>query len=58
MTTFNYRTDAETGTVQSQSLRDAFEKMLPTDAQLADGAWLWVEDPATGERLDSREECK
>ena len=49
---FRFASDAETGTIESTSLQAAFDKLKPTDEQLANGACLWVEDCETGDRIE------
>jgi uncharacterized protein YfcZ (UPF0381/DUF406 family) len=50
---FPYATDSASGTVEAASLADAYQTLRAkvSDAQVADGATLWVEDPGTGERM-------
>lgn len=49
---FDYSTDGESGEVEAASLAEAYQTLREkiTDAQIADGATLWVEDSETGER--------
>lgn len=56
MKTYNYCTDSESGEVEADSLQEALEQVQPKPAQIADGAFAWVEDPDTGERLYCAEE--
>lgn len=51
--TYRYATDSQTGTIEAASLEAAFETLSAriTDAMIADGATLWVEDETTGERV-------
>lgn len=53
MSQFTYATDSGSGSVEAASLEDAYQALRSkiTDAQVADGATLWVEDSATGERM-------
>lgn len=55
MKRYPYRSDGEASEVEADSLAQAFEiakqEAGVTRATLADGAWLWVEDPDTGERM-------
>lgn len=53
MREFAYATDSESGAVKAASLEDAYQALRSkiTDAQVDDGATLWVEDSATGERM-------
>ena len=53
MSRFTYATDSGSGTVEAESLDDAYQALRSkiTDAQVDDGATLWVEDSATGERM-------
>ena len=50
--TFAWASDSGSGTVRASSLDEAYDKLRSgiTDAQVVDGAALWVESPA-GERL-------
>ena len=50
---FAYATDSGSGAVKAASLEDAYQALRSkiTDAQVDDGATLWVEDSATGERM-------
>lgn len=54
MKTYDYKTDAESGEVEADSLIEAVEKMRSearlTPRAIADGGWGWVEDPDTGAR--------
>jgi hypothetical protein len=49
--TYDYCTDAESGEVEADSLQEALDEVKPTAREIADGAFAWVEDPDTGERL-------
>ena len=51
MKTYTYRTDAELSEVEADSLAEALDEIAPSQGQIDDGAWAWVEDPDTGERL-------
>jgi hypothetical protein len=55
MKTFTYKSDSEQGTVEARTLKAALKKAQEesrvTPAAIADGAWLWVEDPESGDRL-------
>lgn len=50
---FKSATDSGSGAVKAASLEDAYQALRSkiTDAQVDDGATLWVEDPTTGERM-------
>lgn len=50
---FDYATDGESGEVEASTLEEAYQTIRAeiTEAQVKDGATLWVEDPKTGERL-------
>ena len=54
MTTYDYKTDAVSGEVEAATLDAALKRVVSdeqiTDKLIGDGAWAWVEDPATGER--------
>ena len=41
--TYRYCTDATAGSIEAESLQDALDMVGPTPAQLADGAFAWVE---------------
>ena len=55
MKTYEYCTDAVAGEVEASSMEEALalvraeEKI--TDAEFADGAWIYIQDPETGETL-------
>jgi hypothetical protein len=53
-TPYRYATDATMGTIEAESLESAMDQVRPTEAQIADGGWAWVEAP-DGERLDTRD---
>ncbi len=53
MKTYTYATDSEHGEIKAKSLESALEMIRPTDAQIEDGAWAWVEDKY-GERIGTR----
>ncbi len=50
---FTYATDSASGSVKAASLADAYQTLRAkiSDAQVADGATLWVEDAESGERM-------
>jgi len=56
MKTYTYRTDSELSEVEAEGLAEALDEIAPTPKQIGDGAWAWVEDPDTGERLYVAEE--
>lgn len=53
---YSYSTDATSGEVVAPSLRAAFAKMKKelgiTQAMIDDGAFLWVRDDITGEKIE------
>ena len=55
MKTYNYKTDGESGSVEARTLQAALRAVIceagVSRAAVADGAWAWVEDPRTGERI-------
>jgi len=53
---FRYRTDSEQGEVIAEDIDAAIDKIRPTEDQIADGAWAWVEDAESGERIYAAEE--
>ena len=54
--TYRYATDSDSGTITAASLDAAYDTLRAkiTDATIADGATLWVEDVATGDRRTLR----
>ena len=50
---FDYATDGVSGVLMAASLADAYRTMRAriSDAQIADGATLWVGDKESGERI-------
>lgn len=50
---FRFSTDSTSGSVKAADLSEAYASLRKkiTAEQVADGATLWVEDPATGERM-------
>lgn len=55
-TSYRYATDSDSGTITAASLDAAYDTLRAkiTDAMIADGATLWVEDTTTGERRTLR----
>jgi hypothetical protein len=53
---FVYATDSESGTIEANSLEEAFAALRAgiTDKMIADGATLWVED-GSGQRITMQE---
>jgi hypothetical protein len=49
---FDFATDSESGEIAAYDFAQAVKMLreMLTDDMIDDGAWGWVEDPATGER--------
>lgn len=48
MTTYYCYSDADSGHIEADSIQEAAEKWgIPSEAQIADGAWLVVRDEKT-----------
>lgn len=55
MKTFNYvatEHKPSKGTIEAESLKEAFEKLKPRPFELDNGAYTIVTDPETGEKME------
>ena len=51
MKTYRYCTDTDSGTIEAESIVDALAQIAPTEEQIENGGFAWVENPETMERL-------